>query len=152
MPPPKTISGSQSGKYAALPHPHNCPLPKSKVSGIIYQEDAQSLGSLLNVAVYHKLVKESKRAGNYVRHQLIFGGYLQSEECNQTMGVFLPTTSFRFLFYTRALMSNCLGNRNLQGFSVRKHGLGFWYKKKTVLFFPPGMEGTCNNIFFHLFP
>lgn len=113
------------GNTAALPHPHNCPLPKSKVSGIIYQDNALSLGSLLVVAVYHKLVKERKRASNYVRHQVIFGGYLQSKEYNQTMGVFLPTTSFRFLFYTRALMSNCLRNRNLQGFSVRKHGLGF---------------------------
>lgn len=39
----------------------DCPLPDSKDSGIIYQEDARSLCSLLNLGVYHKPVKKLSR-------------------------------------------------------------------------------------------
>lgn len=120
----QTISGSQSRECTA---PARQPFPDSKDSGIIHQEDTQSLGSLLNLSVHHKPVKKLSRQlreapadfDRYSHNQP--WSYFQL--CNHHEvggGRFSPPPLLDLYFITRVFMLNCLGKRNLQGFCVRK--------------------------------
>lgn len=145
-PPPKTISGSQSGKCAALPLPTTAISPTPEFLEPFARRIPGHLAACLILLLTISLSKKGRRQVIMLGTSWFLVKNLRSQESNQTMGGF-PVLDFYFI--TRALMSNCLEKRNLQGFCVRKHGSGFWYKK--LFCFSLQGWGNLKQYLFHPF-